>query len=263
MKNKLSLMFLLLSSILFAQTNPQIMFSLDVADSVYSRTIYLGIDPLATDGIDFELGEANLPPPPPAPAIDVRLVLPEGSFSGVKSSEKDFRNGSQPFSDQVEHRLKKQNGRDGSLNIIYNLPQTVTIHLEDLFGGVIVNTDISGSGSFTIPDALDQLKIIVNYNNATDIEDEITEVNNYALYQNYPNPFNPTTKIQYNLAEASKVNLKVYDVLGNEVAALVDEEQTAGKYEVNFSASQLTSGIYFYKLTAGTYVATKSMIVLK
>ncbi len=263
MKSKLSFLLILLSSVLLAQTNPQIMFGIVVADTVFSRTYYMGIDPMATDGIDFDLGEANLPPPPPAPAFDVRLVLPEGGFSGVKSSEKDFRNGSQPFSGQVEHRLKKQNGRHGSLNIIYDLPQTVNIHLEDLFGGIVVNTDISGSGSFTIPDALDQIKVIVNYNNATDIEEETNLINDYALYQNYPNPFNPSTKIQYSISSNQIVQIKIYDVLGKEITTLVNKEQSAGTYEVNFDGKGITSGIYFYSIKAGDFTETKSMILMK
>ena len=85
----------------------------------------------------------------------------------------------------------------------------------------------------------------------------------FALYQNYPNPFNPATKINYSVAEVGFVTLKVYDVLGNEVASLVNEEKTAGSYEINFDGSELTSGIYFYKLKAGNYVETKKMILLK
>jgi uncharacterized delta-60 repeat protein len=86
---------------------------------------------------------------------------------------------------------------------------------------------------------------------------------NYSLLQNYPNPFNPSTRIQYQVSSISKVSLKVYDILGNEVAILVNEEKPAGIYEVNFSADGLTSGIYFYKLQAGSLVETKKMIVLK
>ena len=71
----------------------------------------------------------------------------------------------------------------------------------------------------------------------------------FTLEQNYPNPFNPSTVISYQLPVSSDVTLKVYDVLGNEVATLVNEEKSAGSYEVEFSADGLTSGIYFYKLT--------------
>ena len=85
----------------------------------------------------------------------------------------------------------------------------------------------------------------------------------YYLTQNYPNPFNPTTKIEYSIPEASFIQLKVYDILGNEVATLVNEEQNAGNYRADFIGIDLTSGIYFYKIQAGEFVETKKMILLK
>jgi hypothetical protein len=100
-------------------------------------------------------------------------------------------------------------------------------------------------------------------------------INNYSLKQNYPNPFNPSTKIRFTISPARTelyaggdlrfTILKVYDVLGNEVATLVNEEKPAGNYEVEFSINnlQLTSGVYFYRLKAGEYLETKKMILLK
>ena len=85
----------------------------------------------------------------------------------------------------------------------------------------------------------------------------------YALEQNYPNPFNPATTIKYSIAKQSNVTLKVYDMLGSEIATLVNEEKPAGVYEINFNASNLASGIYFYKIQAGSFVETKKMILLK
>jgi uncharacterized delta-60 repeat protein len=85
----------------------------------------------------------------------------------------------------------------------------------------------------------------------------------FKLYENYPNPFNPSTTISWQSPVGSWQTLKVYDVLGNEVVTLVDEFRGAGRYEVNFNASNLPSGIYFYKLQAGDYVQTRKMILLK
>ena len=85
----------------------------------------------------------------------------------------------------------------------------------------------------------------------------------FDLKQNYPNPFNPNTVIRYSLKGNHFITLKVFDALGKEVAALVNENQNAGTYEVDFDGSGLSSGIYFYKLEAGGYVETKSMILLK
>ena len=95
--------------------------------------------------------------------------------------------------------------------------------------------------------------------------EEIPEA--YKLEQNYPNPFNPNTKISWQSTVSGNQTLKVYDVLGNEVATLVDEYRDAGNYEVEFQSSigsrQLASGIYFYKLKVGSFVETKKMIYLK
>ena len=95
-------------------------------------------------------------------------------------------------------------------------------------------------------------------------------VDKFVLEQNYPNPFNPSTKIRYSvynviLSEVggSFVTLKVYDVLGNEVATLVNEQKAAGSYEVEFNSAKVSSGIYFYKLQAGNFVETKKMILMK
>ncbi len=87
--------------------------------------------------------------------------------------------------------------------------------------------------------------------------------NVYSLSQNYPNPFNPTTVIKYSLAKTGNVSLKIYNLLGQEVARLVNKEQTAGNHQVNFDASQLSSGIYFYELKSGTYNKVKKMLLIK
>ncbi len=102
------------------------------------------------------------------------------------------------------------------------------------------------------------------------IEVEVDAPIEFSLEQNYPNPFNPSTTIRYQVPERSFITLKVYDILGNEIATLVTEEKPAGSYEVEFNShsglsgiKELPSGIYFYKLQAGNFVQTKKMILLK
>ena len=97
----------------------------------------------------------------------------------------------------------------------------------------------------------------------------------FVLHQNYPNPFNPSTTIKYSIPESNFVTINVYDALGNEIATLINEEKPAGSYEIEFNSHSgevrnlpagrqgLTSGIYFYKLQAGSFVDTKKMILLK
>jgi len=88
-------------------------------------------------------------------------------------------------------------------------------------------------------------------------------VTNYALSQNYPNPFNPSTSISYQLPTSGLVTIKVYNVIGKEIATLVNEYQQSGSYSKEFSANGLTSGVYFYTIKSGNFTATKKMIFLK
>lgn len=104
---------------------------------------------------------------------------------------------------------------------------------------------------------------VVQLGNTTDIKLNSSEVTGYSLSQNYPNPFNPKTVINYELRVTGNPKLKVFDVLGNEVIELVNEKQNAGSYSVEFDGSGFASGIYFYKLTAGDFVETKRMVLLK
>jgi hypothetical protein len=85
----------------------------------------------------------------------------------------------------------------------------------------------------------------------------------FCIFNNFPNPFNPTTTIKYNLPEDTRIKIKVYDILGKEVAELVNEEKPAGYHEVEFNASNLASGVYLYRIQAGSFVDTKKMILMK
>lgn len=122
-------------------------------------------------------------------------------------------------------------------------------------GDTIVISDFQGSkpdmGSIESPFTL---SIKTN-------ENEI--LGHFILYHNYPNPFNPSTKIKYSIPQTSNVVIKVFDILGNEIATLVNKEKSAGTFDVEFNASGLPSGIYFYRLQAGRYVETRKMVLLK
>ncbi|MCF8241993.1 MAG: T9SS type A sorting domain-containing protein [Melioribacteraceae bacterium] len=129
-----------------------------------------------------------------------------------------------------------------------------------------------GAGSFQQPyDAPEDI-----WTNAEDKEDQWEEgpgpvgvneldaiAHKFDLSQNYPNPFNPSTLISFSIPEAGLVTLKIYNILGQEVATLVNRDMTTGSYEVEFNASKLASGLYLYKLDAGNYTATKKMMLLK
>ncbi|MCW9097644.1 MAG: YCF48-related protein [Ignavibacteriaceae bacterium] len=86
---------------------------------------------------------------------------------------------------------------------------------------------------------------------------------NYSVSQNFPNPFNPTTKIKFSIPQSSNIVIKVFDILGSEIETLVNEEKSAGIYEITWYAENLPSGVYFYQLKAGKFISTKKMVLMK
>jgi len=114
-----------------------------------------------------------------------------------------------------------------------------------------------------------RLRMITGVVNPTSVQNDNGLIDDFELMQNYPNPFNPSTKINYSLPYTSFVTIKVYDVLGNEIAALVNEEKPNGRYSLNFDASEISSGVYFYTIQATSsergqnFVQTRKMILLR
>ena len=144
------------------------------------------------------------------------------------------------------------------------------VYLDDNNSGFIVGSfsgsmEISDTTIIALTTSTDLYIAKLNMNNISDAEENTNEflLNKFELLQNYPNPFNPSTKIKFTIPDLGFTSLKVYDVLGNEVITLVNEEKLAGKYEVGFSGDELTSGIYFYQLKAGSFIDTKKMVLLK
>jgi hypothetical protein len=97
----------------------------------------------------------------------------------------------------------------------------------------------------------------------TDVDNSPTSPTKYELRQNYPNPFNPVTTISYHLPLSSHVILKVFDILGREVATLVNARKEAGQYSIRWDASAMPSGMYFYYLQSGNYSKTNNMVLIK
>ena len=151
------------------------------------------------------------------------------------------------------------------------------------FSGSILSTTIDfmigqvlpGDNQYNFKGVLDDIRIYdytLSYNEIGKLYDIITSADDKydnqipvqtILYQNYPNPFNPKTKIGFRIAESGFVSLKVYDVLGEEITTIINEEKSAGNYEVEFDANNLPSGIYFCRLKAGSYIQTKKLLLLK
>jgi len=132
----------------------------------------------------------------------------------------------------------------------------IYVTVDSTFSGVFnFDFEIMSEGRTYWTDSITQI--------VTDVKDKISLPVNYRLYQNFPNPFNPSTTFNYSIPEQSKVVITVYDILGNEIETLVNEEKIAGTYEVTFDAGNLSSGIYFYKIQVGEFVESKKMVLLK
>jgi hypothetical protein len=139
--------------------------------------------------------------------------------------------------------------KEKNISFLFDIKRNVELNKKDTIEFLISGNGINQKKSF-----------LINY----------IAPKEYALTQNYPNPFNPATTIRYNLPFDSKVSLKIYDILGNEVKTLVNEQQAAGYKEVKFDGSSLASGVYIYRLIANNsanqqanFVSVKKMIMIK
>jgi hypothetical protein len=245
----------------FAQLTPaQVEIGLDFSDNLgfnFKNIVAFGLDASVTDGYDGRPYEDALPPF--SPALEIRFVV------GIYESYTDIQNApSFPFSGSKVHTLKWQvSSGANSLTINYDLPSGVSIVIGYLLGN---SPTLTGSGSYTLSNAniVTQATITATYDNyITDVNDEKMTINDFALDQNYPNPFNPATKIKYSIPNNGYVQLNVYDLLGNQVATLVNQQQSAGNYEIDFNAGNLSSGIYLYQLKSNGKTLTHKMTLLK
>jgi hypothetical protein len=160
-------------------------------------------------------------------------------------------------------------------NVYWQVAGQVTIGTTAEMKGIILcQTGIAMNTSATLNGrALAQTAVTLDANSViqpatvTAVENNLLVPQKFVLFQNYPNPFNPSTRIQYSIEKPAQVSLKVYNVLGNEVATLVNSRQEAGSYTVTFNTNKatysLSSGVYFYRLEAGSFVSTKKLILLK
>jgi hypothetical protein len=232
-----------------------------------TQTLHFGLDPAATDGIDTALAEAELPPSPPTGVFDARFVGDDISVTGLQQgSLRDYRHGSWPTVVPLTtvHEVKYQVGTGSTIMLSCTLPSGVSGQLQDVITGTVVNVAMSGTVDYTVtnPSGLSKLKITMTYVPSAVKESEgLPE--RYVLEQNYPNPFNPSTTIRYSLPMRSHVKLTVYSTLGQAVAELVNREVEIGYHEVTFNASQLSSGIYFYRIRAGEFIQTRKLVLIR
>lgn len=193
-----------------------------------------------------------------------------------------------------EYMIFKADAQDGEIwPVAWGLPVIDTLYAKLLFTDTLFvfgqNRIIKAvllyengviSFAFWLADGIGQIRIAysdgtivflnyakingVIYGNLVGIDDdEIIKPLSFSVSQNYPNPFNPTTRISFSIAEAGFVSLKVFDILGQEVSALVNEDREAGMYDVVFNASELTTGVYIYTLQVNGYSQSRKMILLR
>jgi hypothetical protein len=180
----------------------------------------------------------------------------QGSFKVEGYTMRTGKNGEPIFEPQTQHTAS---GTWSSLG---------TGSSNGVLGGVlalaVVGNEVFVGGEFTLAGGIASTFIARWIGGATNVEPiSIDMPSTYLLQQNYPNPFNPSTTILFSIPTSEFVTLKVYDLLGREIATLVNENLSAGSYSYNFDAKNLTSGVYLYKLQAGKYSETKKMLLSK
>jgi len=197
-----------------------------INESLFAQNIY-EVTP-GTKGNEIKLTVANISETNQASNVNIILTKKSSSLSFSKEEE---------IIESIEAKSEAEAlfTFDVERNASINKKDTVEFMILDGSGIMMMKTFIF---SYTVP-------------------------KEFKLEQNYPNPFNPSTRIQYQLPTNARVTLKVYDILGSEVATLVNEEQEAGYKEVQFNGSNIASGMYVYRLQAGEYVSVKKMMVLK
>ncbi len=256
-----------------------------VPNSYVIRENWLDIDGISRTDLGNEVGEGNLwVGSGVGPTYDERLgmtVSVPGNSNISTYAERSY------FATFNHVLIKDGNGKYGIQSAVSGAAPVLTgiiaLMLEanplldsELVKEILQNTARSDAFTGTTPnpnwgygkvDAFAAVSEVLNSTSAKEDQNEIP--NEFVLNQNYPNPFNPTTTISYSIPSVtsdlslSNVQLKVYDILGKEVATLVNEQQSPGNYKVEFDSSKLTSGIYFYTIRAGSFIETKKMLLMK
>ena len=221
----------------------------------------VGVEPMSTNGFDAKYDAPRPPRGPGANYLELYTIHNGGNYPVFLGSRyaKDFRD-----SAGATWSFTVESSKNGTITLSWDKSQLSgtarkVILVDNVNGQSIdmssLNTyafTYSSPHSFTINGTT--TKVDVNSGSLPTV---------YALTQNYPNPFNPSTKISYQLPSNSLVTLKVYDIIGREVTTLVNAQQNAGEYEVIFDASRLASGVYFYRIQAGTFADTKKLLLMK
>ncbi len=221
---------------------------------------------------DYE--EVELPPPPPVPIFDVRFKDIPGRAPGTFGTgiEDDYRGYFNVA--QVDSYLVQCLGSDLTANTLrISWPSDLATYgtawvLKSQFG-LFADVDMLTATETTVNGALASAGgILIIKTGAMGMTSDAGDTDSglpkdFALFQNYPNPFNPSTEIRFSVPKTAHVRLSIYNLIGQHVETLVDEEKPAGNYAVRFNASRLSSGVYLYRFDAGSFSETRSMVFVK
>jgi thiol-disulfide isomerase/thioredoxin len=184
------------------------------------------------------------------------------NFVVVEDVFYDGRNTVSNHKHVMRKMLPSANGQAFSINLseTKNIQQIVTLNENWNPDSLSVIVFVQSTSTKTVYQSE-----TISYNDLsiTSVNNETATPTEFTLLQNYPNPFNPQTNIKFQIKEPGFTTLKVYNVLGNEIASLINDNLSAGSFEINFNASQLSSGVYFYTLTSGNNKQTNKMILLR
>jgi phosphodiesterase/alkaline phosphatase D-like protein len=242
---------------------PEIAWFLQVvfesADNV-DADCHLGVSPAVATGAD----SLEIRKPPLAFAggeVYFSRPDPDGKSSPFSTDYRSGANGSEEWDIEVSH----PKGCNGVLRFdgVDEIPKKYRVILVSPDGGWPI--DLRSQREYRLQTPMTHLTVRVLVGLDSDIERKLTELlpDSYSLGQNYPNPFNPVTTIRYGLPQRSMVNLTLFNALGQQVRQLVSGEQEAGFHDVKFDGSGLASGVYFYRVRAGSFVESRKLILLK
>jgi len=226
---------------------------------VLDKLAFFGVRDGASDGIDrFDYPKPPLPPG--EKVIQVYFYHPEWNFELGPYFASDIR---ASFGDVKSWKFYVRCLSGGEVKLSWDLSQVpgrFNFTLFDVSSGRVVDMR---SVSEYVYNAVNNETREFRIDAVTGVSEENTIPKSYALYQNYPNPFNPTTTIEFDIPEKTNVKLIVYDILGREVETLIDKELEPGKYKINFNATNLSSGVYFYTLRTSKFTKTNKMLLIK
>jgi hypothetical protein len=256
-------------------TPPESRTWIDYTDSVtFNERVWFGFSDSAHYGLDYQLCEFEIPPSPPIGVWDIRFVnIPgRGGWDTPQGLGQGFTQDYRPRSSQDGRdtfRLRFQPGEPGypvrfRWSILGILSIVDSAWLFDESASWLYWARMHLVDHLVVSNPAFTHLLLTTWRHTVDVnERQDGSPGLFLLHQNFPNPFNPTTTIQFTIVTRQSTIVKVFDVLGREVATLVNEVKEPGTYTVQWDASGRPSGVYFYRLQAGTFAATRKLLLLR